>query len=356
MIESYTESIPTSEPIRQIYADSVQNAIRMLRDAAKVRREARVTPETMNENREAFRAEYAEMLGIDVCQTVFGTGAAPLDRSPVGEDALCIIERCLFRIADGVTFTGLLLTPRKRAEKTPLVVMAHGGGGSPELCTDLIGQNNYGGIARRVVAAGASVFAPQWLLWSLGSKTPGIPTFATRYDRRRSDTDLKQSGASIAGFEIYELSRALDTLTALPGVDGENIGMCGPSYGGFYTLYTMAYETRIKSGWSAAFFNDRTVYDWQDFVWKDSGGRFLDTELAGLCAPRRLWIDVGTEDAVFNNDAVAELFPRVHGFYEAAGVPALVVTNRWEGGHRFSDGEGKDNGAFRFFMEGIGIR
>ena len=137
-------------------------------------------------------------------------------------------------------------------------------------------------------------------------------------------------------------------------IDEKRCGMLGLSYGGFYTLYTMAYETRIKSGWSAAFFNDRTKYCWQDFVWKDSAGRFLDAEVAGLCAPRRLWCDVGATDTVFSADGVDELFPRVKAFYEASGAPSEVRMNLWEGGHRFSDSDEHESGAMDFFLEGIG--
>ncbi|MBQ8509657.1 MAG: hypothetical protein IJ493_07095 [Clostridia bacterium] len=351
-IEQYTEDISASEPVRKIYADSVSNAVAVLRVAAKLRREKLVTPERMAAGREEFRAEYAHMLGIDVCRDVFGSGAPELLRTYLGEDELTTVERVLFNLCDGITFTGLLLTPKQRSAKAPLAVMQHGGGGSPQLCCDLLGPNNYGGVARRMLERGVVVFAPQMLLWNFNVPADGgnIPSYTTRYDRRGSDNELKQCGVSIAGLEIYEISRALDVLLELPFVDHTRVGMCGLSYGGFYTLYTMAYETRIKSGWSAAFFNDRTKYCWPDFVWKDSCGRFLDTEVAGLCAPRKLWIDVGADDAVFDNGETAELFPRVKEFFAAAGVPGNIHCNRWPGGHRFST----DDGAFDSFLEGFG--
>ncbi len=346
----YTEPISASEPVRKLYADSVSNAVAVLRVAANMRREQTVTPQRMAAEREKFRAEYASLLGIDVCREVFGRGPQAVERTPLGEDALCFVERVLFPICDGVTFTGLLLIPKQKAARAPLAIMQHGGGGSPQLCCDIIGPNNYGGVARRMVERGVVVFAPQMLLWSFQVPQENIPSYTTPYNRHDSDKELKQCGASIAGLEIYEISRALDALTQLPFIDPEKIGMCGLSYGGFYTLYTMAYETRIKSGWSAAFFNDRIKYGWRDFVWKDSCGKFLDTEIAGLCAPRKLWIDVGTEDSVFDNSEVNELFPRVQAFFDAAGVPDHVRCNRWGGGHRFST----DNGAFDSFLEGFG--
>lgn len=353
---NYTEPLSASEPIRKIYADSVSNADALLKLAAKLRRERLVTPKRMAAHREEFRSEFASMLGIDICREVFGVGIPEVERYPVGEDELCRIDRILFTICDGVRFTGLLLLPKNREERAPLVVMSHGGGGSPELCCDIIGKNNYGGVVRRLLSRGCVIFAPQLLLWNLAPALcdSAIPQYSTPYNRIESDNSMKQSGASIAGFEIYEISRALDWLLSRDFIDPEKCGMLGLSYGGFYTLYTMAYETRIKSGWSAAFFNDRTKYAWKDFVWKDSAGRFLDAEVAGLCAPRRLWCDIGATDAVFSADGVTELFPRVEEFYDAAGAPTKVRMNLWEGGHRFSDSVEHESPAMEFFLSGMG--
>lgn len=127
----------------------------LLKLAAKLRRERTVTPERMASQREEFREEYIKLLGIDTCREVFGVGAPEAERTAVGNDEFCKIERMALKLCDGVTFTGLLLTPHRRAARTPFVIMSHGG---------------------------------------------------------------------------------------------------------FYTLYTMTCDVRLKSGWSAAFFNDRTKY------------------------------------------------------------------------------------------------
>ena len=93
MEKLYTEDITVSEPIRKIYADSVSNAVALLRTAAKIRRERRVSPANMAAHREEFREEYIKMLGIDICREVFGTGvvgamvAYPLMKMFYGLDA-----------------------------------------------------------------------------------------------------------------------------------------------------------------------------------------------------------------------------------------------------------------------------
>ena len=349
----YTEPLEASEYMRKLYADSASNAVAVLRVAANMRRSMQKSPERMAAHREEFRAQYARMLGIDTCIEVFGTGAPEAELEEISNDENETISRVKLKICDGVYFTGLLLVPKQRQARAPLALMSHGGGGSPQLCCDLIGPNNYGGVVRMLLNRGVVVFAPQLLLWSYVPKepNPNIPAYTTPYNRHNTDNELRQCGTSIAGFEIYEFSRALDWLLTLDFVDANRVGMLGASYGGFYTLYTMAYETRIRSGWAVAFFNDRIRYNWRDMVWMNSAGLFLDTEVAGLIAPRKLWIDVGTEDTVFDNSTVSELFPQVQAFYDAAGASGKVRCNLWKGGHRFST----DDGALESFLEGMGV-
>jgi len=356
MTEHYTEPIAVSEPIRKLYADSISNATAVLRTAAMTERETLVTPEKMAANREEYRRQLHSLLGVDTCRAVFGTGIPEVTKEPVGEDTLCTIERLKIRLYDGIYFTGLLQTPRQKRANAPLVVMSHGGGGSPELCSDIIGNNNYVGIVRRMLTRGVIVFAPQLLLWNFKPSEPGaaIPTFGTPYNRHNTDRDFKQCGTSIAGFEIYAISRSLDWLFTQSNIDSDNCGMTGLSYGGFYTLYTMACETRIKCGWSAAFFSDRLKYNWYDFVWQNSAGRFTDAEIAGLCAPRKLWCDIGKQDPIFLPDGIEEHFSRAEDFYKAAGAADAVHMNLWKGGHRYSDSDEHTSGAFEFFMNGIG--
>ncbi len=338
MLERYTEVLADSEPIRACYAKSVDCAVEMMRHWAKQQREAHLTPQTMAEKREDFRLEYASLLGIDVCRQVFGEGVPFYEMSFAGEDELTSIHRMKIKIAEDVYFTGLLLIPKKRAEKAPIAVMSHGGGGSPELCCDMIGKNNYGGAVRALLEKGIIIFAHQLLLWNLSPvlcESP-IPQYMTKYDRSKTNHQMRHCGASIVAFEIYCISRTLDCLLQRADVDASKCGMLGLSYGGFYTLYTMAYDTRIKVGFSAACYNDRMVYDWHDMVWDGSAASFLDAEVAGLCAPRRLIIDIGREDTVFDYRSGATQQERTCAFFEAAGVGDHLLFNVWDGGHRFS--------------------
>ena len=66
------------------------------------------------------------------------------------------------------------------------------------------------------------------------------------YDRVKINNDLKRFGLSITAIEIKGIMKAIDYLIENEAFDKEKIGMTGLSYGGYYTLYTMAAEKRIK--------------------------------------------------------------------------------------------------------------
>ncbi len=336
MEKQYKEPLEASEPIRKLYRDSIDRAIEIMYEYSKTERKGNITPEKMACEREQMRQAFSDQVGIERLIEIFGDGTPECEFTYVGEDEMANVERVKIRIADGVYFTGILLTPKRINEKAPLAVMSHGGGGSPELCCDMLGNNNYGGSVRRMLEKGIIVFAHQLLLWNLKPVLceSTIPQYTVPYNRMEVNRKMTHCGTSIAGFEIYCISRALDCLLALPHVDKDRCGMIGLSYGGFYTLYTMAYDTRIKVGQASAAFNDREVYDWHDMIWHGSAAAFSDSEAAGLCAPRRLIIDIGREDSVFNYKSGKALAGRVRDFYLASGAEDNLHFNVWDGAHK----------------------
>ena len=128
-------------------------------------------------------------------------------------------------------------------------------------------------------------------------------------------------------------------LSSHPAVDGERIGMVGLSYGGYFTLHTMAADVRIKAGYSNACFNDRNAYPWQDFTYPNTANCFHDAEVAALCAPRHLRVTVGKQDPVFTWESAAKEAERVGKYFAACGCPERFVFEAWEGGHTLPNEE-----------------
>lgn len=217
----------------------------------------------------------------------------------------------------------------------PLAIVQHGGGGTPELCSDIYGKNNYNHMVQRALAKGAAVLAPQLMLWDIQgsdiSRGHDIP-----YDRLKIDTNLKRFGSSMTALEISGIIKSLDYVCNLNEINHERIVMVGLSYGGYFTLHTMAADTRIKAGYCAGVFNDRDIYDWTDWTYNGSAFMFQDAEVAALCVPRKLYVQVGIQDPIFNYQTALSEAQRVSDYFEAAGVKENFKFNIWDGGHTIS--------------------
>lgn len=344
----YTEEASTGDRYRQNYEHGLQKYIEKLNQRGAEVRTKFMPPETFPQRIEEYRREYLRMLGID------GMDVSAPDRyecEKIAEDEMSIIYRYALYVTEEIPFYGLLFVPHVRQNPAPLVIAQHGGGGTPELAADMLGKNNYNHMIQRTLERGAIVFAPQLLLWRfkddkcLTQRQHNIP-----YDRKIMDASLKRFGLSITGLEIVFIRKAISFFSKMDGVDPEKIGMLGLSYGGYFTLHTMAADTRIKAGYSNACFNNRDHYThFLDWCYKDAGYRFQDAEVAALCAPRKLFLTVGKADPVFDYRHAIPEAERIKEYYKAFDREENLAFLVWEGSHTVND---TDEG-YDFLFDGI---
>jgi hypothetical protein len=177
----------------------------------------------------------------------------------------------------------------------------------------------------RVAEHDVHIFAPQLILWAAAQ-------YGAPYDRITMDAALKRTGSSIAAIELYEIGKVLDYF------EKENyvscFGMVGLSYGGFYTLYTTALDTRIKSAISCSFFASRDACNWSDWVWQNSAYKFDDAEVACLVYPRKLCLQMGTSDELFRSEYSERSFERIKAYSKDVGTDwcELIL---FDGKHEF---------------------
>lgn len=331
----YTEKPSTGDVYRQNYVDGLKNLLEKLNRESRDARRDFMPVEGFPERIEGYRREYLSMLGIDQMDI---SAPARVACEEVGEDEICKIYRYALHMPEGIPFYGILFVPHERKDPAPLVICQHGGHGTPELAANMHGKNNYNNLIQRTLERGAIVFAPQLLLWRYHGESDAQRTHPVPYDRRQLDASLKRFGLSITGLEITFIRRAISFFSELEIVDAEKIGMTGISYGGYFTLHTMAAEPRIKVGYSNACFNDRHYYPaFTDWYYKDSGNRFQDAEIAALCAPRKLFLSVGKADPVFDYCHAIPEAGRVKDYYKAFGREENLIFHVWEGGHTVAD-------------------
>ena len=329
----WNEDPAAADDYRARYAEGIQEYIKKMNAECKNVRRNNMPPEEFVKNQEYYREKYKEMLGM---QLFAKKASKPVEMTYVGSDEVCKIYRLTVYITDEIPFYSMLLLPHDVKEPMPLVIAQHGGGGTPELCSDMNGKNNYNHMVQRAMARGAAILAPQLLLWSM-TEIATQRAHAIPHNRRQTDVDMKRFGGSITALEISGIMKSLDYVSNMKEIDAEKIAMIGLSYGGYFTLHTMAVDTRIKAGYCAGVFNDRDVYDWSDWSYKGSALQFQDAEVAALCAPRKLYVQVGMEDQVFDYNSAIPEAERIKDYFAAFGVAEHFKFNVWEGGHTVSD-------------------
>lgn len=317
----YRESVDASKKYKEEYVVGINKLIEdREREAANHRLD--FCKEIFGEQ-EKYRKEFKEMLGWPLTEerpeNIPGVRIEKLS-----DDVNCSIFRMSFEIWDGLFMTGLLF--RKDQNKRPLVIAQHGGWGTPEHVANLYGfTSNYNHMVERMLQYDVNVFAPQLLLWK--------DTYGVDFDRELLDAKLKRVGSSITALEVYGITRILDYFEVQDYVG--SFGMIGLSYGGFYTLYTSAIDTRIKAAVSSSFFNSRGANVWCDWSWFNAAESFSDTEVSCLIYPRQLCIEVGTEDELFSLEGALKEYELLKSAKEYAPDTWNLDFIVFEGTHEF---------------------
>lgn len=306
---NYKEEVNQTEAQRTRYLESIERLIKNRQN--EFDEERCEYAKTIIRDSDKARTDFYEMLGFPMTEKALPPRS--VKKHLLSEEDSACIYRMEFEIFEDFWFTGLYF--EHTGEKLPFVISQHGGLGTPELCSGLYesGTSNYNRMTERIFERGVNVFAPQLLIWD--SDWVGV-----KFDRRDIDSKLKQLGGSITALEVSCLRSVISYFEALPEIDGDKIGMAGLSYGGFYTLFTTAADTRIKAALSGAFFNDLYKYSHSDYTWKNQAKRFLESEIALLCYPRRLWLSVGSDDEVFDIETSKTEYARLLKELELCGI------------------------------------
>jgi dienelactone hydrolase len=241
----------------------------------------------------------------------------------------------------------LFIPPRNDRQKLPAVLCLHqttkigkeepaGMGGNPNLHYALhLAQRGYVTLA------------------------PDYPSFG----ERDYDFDPKYGYVSGTMKAIWENMRAIDLLESLDEVDRERIGCIGHSLGGHNTMFTAAFDTRIKAlvsncgftrfhkyyegklaGWTSPRYMPRIAS-----VFENSPDRvpFDFTEIVAAFAPRPFLASSPVRDSNFEVSGVRDVFAAALPIYKLYGKPDNLQANYPDSEHDFPV-EARDV-AYRFF-------
>jgi hypothetical protein len=357
-MERYVEPFSASKHIRESQYGELDAYLLGAAQGATAARDAYFKPDHSSlsayaKSLLAYRTDLRTIIGYPPPHVP--TGAAVREEF-VAEDDLCTIRRLHLPVAEGLESYGIYLLPRRRPERSPLMLCLHGGAGCPELICGFDGSQNYHDAARRLVGEGYAVFAPLFSFRAAVDERTAIPDDV----RTRLDVRAKWIGSSLAAIELFKLKRALDHLLDRPEIDPDAAGVTGVSYGGFYALFFAALDERIRYCLSSCYLGERVDVNRRfpgellDWTWNGMIARFADAEVISLICPRPCILESGTNDDMFPIEGARREYQRARRHYGALGVAENLVFIELEGTHEFDGVEAFRR--LRRFREGTPTR
>jgi dienelactone hydrolase len=147
-------------------------------------------------------------------------------------------------------------------------------------------------------------------------------------------------GQTMIGWRVWDVMRTMDYIATRPELDAARVGCMGISGGGTATLFSAALEPRVRVAMVSGYLN----------TFRDSVGSLahcIDNyvpgilnwaemyDIAGLIAPRPLFVESGERDNIFPIQASVESFKRVREIYGVFGASDRIEQEVFPDEHAF---------------------
>jgi len=267
-------------------------------------------------------------------------------------------EKIVFDTAPGVSVLAYLLLPEKATRPAPVMICVPGHGRGVD---DIVGIDDKGGdrtdkagyqhdFAIQVAEAGMAAMAIEPM--GFGCRRDPINA---RQSLSRKACDPAAGGALLVGqtmvaWRVWDVMRTIDYIATRTELDRGRVGCMGISGGGTVTVFSSALDTRLSVALVSGYLN----------TFRDSIGSLahcIDNyvpgilnwaemhDVAGLIAPRPLFVESGEKDNIFPirasiesfnevqkiygvfgaaDRAEQEVFPDEHAFWGKRGIPFLA--------------------------------
>ena len=148
-------------------------------------------------------------------------------------------------------------------------------------------------------------------------------------------------GRTLIGERVWDISKAIDSLSFFERADLDKIVLTGNSGGGTATYYAGCYDKRIKlvvPSCAVAAYRDSIGAMWHcSCNYLPGAARYFDMgELACLIEPRKLFVFNGIYDAIFPEGAGDEVYGVIERIYKKAGVADNCKLVKCETDHFYS--------------------
>lgn len=306
------------------------------------------TPEERAAWQEEFRRDFGDALG-----GLGGWERPPLEPVVVETRQLDGYRReaVTFTTRPGLRAFGYLLIPDQCPPRWPAVLCLPGHGRGADSIVGIAAD----GSQRPLLAP--DEYAQDFALHCVARGYPAFALELPGFGRRR-DAEARASGPgasscgrdsmaalmlgeTLAGWRVWDASRALDYLQARTDcADPDRLAVLGISGGGLAALFLAAWDTRVRACLVSAYFNTfaASILSIDHCVDNYVPGLLRLAEmpdLAALVAPRALFAESGRADPIFPFAGFEQAVAQARDIYHAFGVPDQFGAEAFDGGHQF---------------------
>lgn len=242
-----------------------------------------------------------------------------------------------------LTVSGTILEPFEKNGAGIVCQHGHGKFGRLPIIGDLSneemldeGDIHRYGFGLRFAQAGFTVIAID--LFNFGERSMP-PTGREKCDMLGHFLNL--FGINLVALQLSDIRHAISVLSSWDGVDPERIGMAGLSQGGRMTMFTTAFDERIKVAVASGSCN--TYRDRIETLSGACGAQIVpgllpdaDTpEIFSAIAPRPLQLQWGNKDKLIMPEPAEKSIEYIKKCYSASGNAQNFYVDKFEGGHEF---------------------
>ncbi len=282
-------------------------------------------------------------------------GAFPKERSPLQPQTLEVRdypgyrrEKFVFSSRPGVSVLGYLLTPKsgKAPHATVVCVPGHGRGVDDIVGIDEKGQDRTDkpgyqhDFAIQVVEQGMAAVAIEPMAFGCRRDPVSVKRGPANSACQPVAGAALLLGQTMIGWRVYDVIRAIDWIGTRQDLDVRRVGCMGISGGGTCTTFAAALEPRIRVAMISCYLNTfrDSIMSLSHCIDNYVPGILNWAEMydvAGLIAPRPLFVESGERDNIFPIAASRASFERVKKVYEVFGAGTLTEQETFDDAHAF---------------------
>ena len=295
----------------------------------------------------AFLPRLKQALGLDKVALQLPNYVPRAEKKESEEKGSFILERWIIWTEPTIPLPMVVLIPKNKTGKLPLVITTHGHGKNadqyegiyPKIVEKKTSEQTEISIAVQAVNEGYIAIAPT--MRAFGDTR-------TEYDKKNDNSFSCRNqlmhdllvGRTPIGDRVWDMSKILDWAIQHLPVNEKKIAITGNSGGGTVSLFTAACDSRISVAVPSSYF---CTFQGSIGTIAHCDCNYIPgilnlgemSDIAGLIAPRPLCVINGKEDTIFPIEETRKAFAQLKIIYTAAGVPGDVMLYEGNGGHKY---------------------